>query len=202
MATSTRRINNQAVKRETQPQAEVAVPESDVVKTVEVAGPAEAIVVEPAVQPVIESPFRFRLNLWQRQRPVVGSLMIVTAGILVLWGPLALMQFAFLPGNTIWAGLLVGTVLCVLGLLQLFFPGYALVTGILAIVCALASLMAAAGGFGIGMILGIIGGAQGVAWCSVTMTRAEYQHMLDQQSRRPRKKRWPGLRKRQADSQL
>ncbi|GCE05080.1 DUF6114 domain-containing protein [Dictyobacter aurantiacus] len=146
---------------------------------------------EQSEQVVIESNTGSRLQLWLMRRPVVGSLMVIGAGILVLWGPLALMQFAFLPGNTIWAGLLVGGALCVLGLLQLFFPAYALVTGSLAIICALVSLMAAAGGFGLGMLLGIIGGAQGVAWRNTTLTMEEYRHHREEHARRPHhKKRW------------
>ena len=134
---------------------------------------------------------RFSLRGWTRQRPLMGSVLVLLAGLLVLWGPLALFQFAFLPGSTIWAGLLVGAVLIVLGLIQLFAPSYALLTGALAIVFSLASLIAALGGFGIGMILGIIGGAQGVAWRSSIISWSDYQRLLDKQAHQPRKHlRW------------
>lgn len=156
--------------------------------TVEVAEHPERLSVEPNQQPVkLTTPGIQQRTLWLQQRPMVGSCLIILAGILVLWGPLAWMQFAFLPGNTIWAGLLVGSMLCVLGLLQLFFPAYALVTRVLAIICALASLMAAAAGFGIGMIFGIIGGAQSVSWCNLTLSRTEYQLRLARPSSRPKR---------------
>ncbi len=87
-------------------------------------------------------------------------------------------------------GILVGAILCALGFIQLLCPYYALPTGILAIICALVSLMAAWGGFGIGMILGIIGGAQGVAWRSITISQIDYQHLLDKQSAQPRREKW------------
>ncbi len=53
----------------------------------------------------------------------------------------------------------------VMGLLSMLVPRYALVTGAIGFVLALVSLLTATvGGFGIGMILGIIGSALCVAW--------------------------------------
>lgn len=138
---------------------------------------------------------KYRLDLWAQQRPVAGSLLIICSGVLILWGPLAFIQFAFVPGNTIWTGILVGSVLCALGCMQLFCPTYARLTGVLAILCALASLIAASGGFGIGMILGIIGGAQGTAWCSRAISEATYQRMRDARVQRPSKIAWWKRRK-------
>jgi hypothetical protein len=74
------------------------------------------------------------------------------------------LPFALLPGSTVWAGVLVGALLVVMGLIQLLAPSYALITGAIAIVLSLISLLVAVGGLGIGMILGLIGGAIGVAW--------------------------------------
>src|SRR5579884_3966283 len=104
-----------------------------------------------------------RFKRWRRSRPFAGSILLILAGILVLIGPLSLVALAFL-GNMIWAGLLVGGLLLVMGLIQLFAPYYSLITGSVGIVLSLVSFVVAVGGFGIGMILGIIGGALGVAW--------------------------------------
>lgn len=104
-----------------------------------------------------------RFKRWRRSRPFAGSILLILAGILVLMGPLSLVALAFL-GNMIWAGLLVGGLLLVMGLIQLFAPYYSLITGSVGIVLSLVSFVVAVGGFGIGMILGIIGGALGVAW--------------------------------------
>jgi hypothetical protein len=64
--------------------------------------------------------YRYCFHLWRLQRPVLGSFLIIISGVLVLWGPLSLIQFAFLPGSTVWAGILVGAILCALGATILF----------------------------------------------------------------------------------
>ncbi len=105
-----------------------------------------------------------RFRLWRKRRPFWGALLMMIAGLLILWGPSSLLQLAMLPGNSIWAGLLVGALLFVMGLIQLLAPSYALITGAIGIVLSLVSLIVALGGLGIGMLLGIIGGSLGVAW--------------------------------------
>ncbi len=106
-----------------------------------------------------------RFRRWRRSRPFAGSILLILSGLLVLWGPAMLIRLAMLPGSTIWAGLLVGALLVVMGIIQLLAPTYSLITGAIGVVLALVSLVASTfGGFGIGMLLGIIGGALGVAW--------------------------------------
>src|SRR5260370_41733632 len=105
-----------------------------------------------------------RFNRWRRSRPFAGAILMMLSGALVLWGPIALFRFIILPGNTLWAALLVGGLLLLMGLLQLCVPSYALMAGAIGIVLSLVSLIVAIGGLGIGMILGIIGGALSVAW--------------------------------------
>lgn len=109
-----------------------------------------------------------RFRLWRRTRPLWSSILLIVAGLLVLWGPLNLLQYAFLPGSMLWAALLVGTLLILMGVIQLLAPFHSLVTGSIGIVLSLVSLFVALGGLGIGMILGIIGGALAVAWKPVT----------------------------------
>jgi hypothetical protein len=103
-------------------------------------------------------------RLWRLRRPFWGSIWLLVAGALVLLGPVSLMRFALFPGNTIWAGLLVGALIVVMGLIQLFLPAFSVITGSIAVVLSLVSLIVAAGGFIIGMLLGIVGGALSVAW--------------------------------------
>ncbi|MBV9614053.1 MAG: hypothetical protein JO031_01195 [Ktedonobacteraceae bacterium] len=107
---------------------------------------------------------RVRFRMWRKGRPFWGAILMMLAGLLILWGPASLLQLAMLPGNSIWAGLLVGALLFVMGLIQLLAPSYALITGAIGIVLSLISLIVALGGLGIGMLLGIIGGSLGVAW--------------------------------------
>jgi hypothetical protein len=105
-----------------------------------------------------------RFRRWRESRPFKGSVLMMLAGLLVLWGPISLMRFAILPGSMIWSAMLVGASLFLMGLLQLLVPAYALMAGSIGIILSLVSLIAAAGGLGIGMILGLIGGSLSVAW--------------------------------------
>jgi Family of unknown function (DUF6114) len=119
-----------------------------------------------------------RFRLWRRTRPFWGAILIMIAGLLVLWGPIELLPFALLPGSNIWVGILVGGILFIMGLIQLLVPSNALVTGSIAVVLSLVSLLVASGGFGIGMFLGIIGGAMGVAWQPASRPRGRFTYKI------------------------
>jgi hypothetical protein len=86
--------------------------------------------------------------LWRKQRPFWGAILLVLAGSLVLWGPVSCFQFATLAGSTLWAGLLIGGLLFIMGLLQLFLPSNASMAGAVGIILSLVSLIVAAGGLG------------------------------------------------------
>lgn len=104
-------------------------------------------------------------RLWRLRRPFGGSILMLIASLLMIWGPMSLLRFALLPGSTIWAGLLVAGLLFVMALIQLLAPSHALITGAIGLVLSLVSLLVAGfGGLVIGAILGIIGSALGVAW--------------------------------------
>src|SRR5437660_4736093 len=105
-----------------------------------------------------------RFYTWRRTRPFWGAVLMIVAGMLVLWGPVGMLSFALLPGSMIWAGVLVGALLFLMGVLQLLVPSYALMTGAIGIVLSIISLLVALGGIIIGMLLGIIGGSLSVAW--------------------------------------
>ncbi|BCL83244.1 hypothetical protein ccbrp13_57090 [Ktedonobacteria bacterium brp13] len=126
-----------------------------------------------------------RFRLWRRTRPFAGAILIMIAGLLVLWGPVELLPFALLPGSNIWAGILVGGLLLVMGIIQLLAPSNALVTGAIAVVLSLVSLLVAVGGFGIGMLLGITGGAMGIAWQPVSRSRSRPHYKLPSFIKRP-----------------
>ena len=104
-------------------------------------------------------------RLWRLRRPFWGSILMLIASLLMLWGPLSLMRFALLPGSSIWSGILVGALLLVMAIIQLLAPSYSLLTGAIGVVLSIVSLLVAGfGGLVIGMIMGTIGGALGVAW--------------------------------------
>lgn len=104
-------------------------------------------------------------RLWRLRRPFWGSILMLLASLLMLAGPLTLLNMAFLPGSAVPMALLVGSLMLVMALAQLFVPAHALITGLIGIVLSIVSLITGSfGGFGIGMIIGILGSAQGVAW--------------------------------------
>jgi hypothetical protein len=103
--------------------------------------------------------------LWRLSRPFWGSILMMMASLLMLWGPVSLLRFALLPGSSIWAGILVGVLLFIMALIQLLAPSYAVITGGIGVALSLVSLLVAGfGGLGIGVILGTIGSALGIAW--------------------------------------
>jgi len=106
-----------------------------------------------------------RFRRWRHARPFAGSILMILAAMLMLVGPVTLLRYAAIAGSLLWAGLLVGGLMLVMGLLAMLAPGYALMTGAIGFVLALVSLLTATvGGLVIGMILGIIGSALCVAW--------------------------------------
>lgn len=105
-----------------------------------------------------------RIQYWCDQRPCWGAFCVLIASILILWEPVSVLQNDISPTNTAWAGILVGGLLLVMGLVELFAPGHALVAGAACVILSLVSLITALGGFGIGMLLGIIGSSYVIAW--------------------------------------
>jgi len=105
-------------------------------------------------------------RLWRLRRPFWGSVLMILASILILVGPLSpsILRFALLPGSTIWAALLVGGLLLVMGIVQMLVPSLSTFTGAVGVVLSLISIIVALGGFVVGMLLGLIGSALGVAW--------------------------------------
>jgi hypothetical protein len=104
-------------------------------------------------------------RIWRLRRPFWGSILMMMASMMMLWGPVSLLRFALLPGSSIWAGIFVGVLLFIMALIQLLIPSYAVITGGVGVALSLVSLIVAGfGGLGIGAILGTIGSALGVAW--------------------------------------
>lgn len=105
-----------------------------------------------------------KLCHWYDQRPFWGAFCVLLAGLLVLWGPIYLLQSSYVPAETLRGGLEVGGLLFAIGLVQLFAPSYALVAGAIGVVLSIVSLITALGGFGVGMLLGVIGNSYAIAW--------------------------------------
>jgi len=104
------------------------------------------------------------IRCWCHQRPFWGAFCVLLASLLILWSPVGLLQSGIVPTSSLWAGLLVGGLLFVMGLVELLAPSQALTAGAAGVVLSLLSLITALGGFGIGMLLGVIGSSLAVAW--------------------------------------
>lgn len=111
-----------------------------------------------------------RFRDWRRTRPFWGGLLLIVAGIELLVAPAA--QSLVLPIDLIIyagvagvSGALIALLLITLGVLSWFQPAQHVFFGIVGILLALVSFLTSNfGGFVIGMLLGIVGGALVFAW--------------------------------------
>lgn len=112
-----------------------------------------------------------KFRLWRRTRPFWGSVWMIVAALILLVFPISLLQFAFLM-TTLWASLVIGGLILAMGLIQLFLPSYAVITGSIGMVLSLVSFVTNTfGGLALGMLLGIIGCALSIAWRPVKRSR-------------------------------
>jgi hypothetical protein len=109
----------------------------------------------------VRRPFR----AWRRGRPFSAGLCVILAGLEIYWSPhsgIGKMLSMGIPGIS---AIFIGAFLVIFGLTIWLFPAYRVFAGIAAIMLALLSLIAInIGGFFIGFLLGMLGGAFAVAW--------------------------------------
>jgi hypothetical protein len=105
-----------------------------------------------------------RFKLWRSKRPFTGGLLCMLSGIIILAVPVQLYEVAATPGSMIVVGLLLGGLTFLMGLLSFIMPKLSTLLGIIAILAASLSIMGALGGFIIGTLFGLIGGAFCIAW--------------------------------------
>nr|WP_281248747.1 DUF6114 domain-containing protein [Pseudonocardia ammonioxydans] len=102
---------------------------------------------------------------WGRRRPLLGGVLTAAAGVSLLILPGASLSVVLLPGVAGTSGFLFGAGLCVLGLFLVFQPRSHAFAGVGAVIIAVASVVTTnLGGFGLGLVLGVLGGAFGFAW--------------------------------------
>ncbi|MEU6388494.1 DUF6114 domain-containing protein [Streptomyces sp. NPDC046939] len=106
---------------------------------------------------------------WRGQRPFWGGLLSILGGIPIMYFPYANLTMGTLTirlATTAGAGsLIIGILLVVLGLTMWFQPHSRVFAGVAAILLALVSLVVSNfGGFVIGFLLALIGGALSVSW--------------------------------------
>lgn len=106
---------------------------------------------------------------WRGRRPFWGGLLTLLGGIPIMYFPYANLTLGTMTirmATTAGAGsLIIGVLLVVLGLTMWFQPQSRVFAGVAAILLALVSLVVSNfGGFVVGYLLALIGGALGVSW--------------------------------------
>lgn len=105
---------------------------------------------------------------WRKSRPFWGGLWCILGGAAMAYGPTTAIKVILISGTVVWAGILVGVLVAMMGLFLWFTPHLRQVVGVLAVVLSVVSLLTSDyGGFVIGLILGTVGGALGFAWAPV-----------------------------------
>lgn len=113
----------------------------------------------------LKSTRRARFRHWRRTRPFWGGLWAVLGGLLMLVGPLTAIKVILVAGQVVWMGITVGAAVSIFGLFLWFAPSQRQMAGVLIVILSLVSFITSDfGGFLIGMILGLTGGAMGFAW--------------------------------------
>ncbi|GAA1236760.1 DUF6114 domain-containing protein [Oryzihumus leptocrescens] len=125
--------------------------------------PADAL---PAARPR-------RFRRWRRSRPFWGGLFTLLGGLEIATIPLTAYKIMLVTPSVVIAAL-VGAVIAILGLLMWMTPSQNKLYGLLAILLGVASFVTSnVGGFLLGGLLSIIGGALGFAWVVVDRTPAQ-----------------------------
>ncbi|TCP20300.1 hypothetical protein EV207_15318 [Scopulibacillus darangshiensis] len=120
-----------------------------------------------------------KFKLWKNNRPFWGATLTVLSALLVLYIPLQLYAIAFVPGSFVFIGLLFGGLILILGVLAYIYPQFSTVFGVITIFLSVLSVMGALGGFLIGTILGIIGGAMCIGWQMEDVNASSDQNHAD-----------------------
>lgn len=102
---------------------------------------------------------------WRRDRPFWGGIALTIAGAVIAAVPLELaIRFSMVTNSVVFVGLLFAVPVAVSGLLSISRPERATYFGVVGIAFAIVSIFGALGGFGLGTILGILGGSLCIAW--------------------------------------
>ncbi|WP_246143884.1 DUF6114 domain-containing protein [Actinacidiphila oryziradicis] len=113
--------------------------------------------------------WRFRFRAWRWRRPFWAGLLTLLAGLPIAYFPyanLTLGQLSVRMATTAGSGsLIIGVLLLTLGLTMWFQPVVRVFAGVASILLALVALVISNfGGFLLGFLLGLVGGALSVSW--------------------------------------
>jgi uncharacterized protein DUF6114 len=107
---------------------------------------------------------RLGFRSWRRSRPFWAGLWTMLGGLMMLAGPLSAFK-VLLVANEVVVGVVVGVLVSLFGLFLWFTPGERHLFGVLIVVASVVSFFTSdLGGFVVGMLLGMVGGAMGFAW--------------------------------------
>ncbi|MED5072746.1 DUF6114 domain-containing protein [Anoxybacillus geothermalis] len=101
---------------------------------------------------------------WRKRRPFWGATFLLLSSLVILWIPMQLYEISLVPGSMVFAGFFLGGMVMLMGILSYAMPRLSTLLGIIGMFSAILSIMGALGGFLVGTILGIIGGALCIAW--------------------------------------
>ncbi|MGF0115663.1 DUF6114 domain-containing protein [Promicromonospora sp. Marseille-Q5078] len=120
----------------------------------------------PEAPPEVPATRRRRFAAWRRDRPFWGGALTVLAGV-VLWfsGRLQIDNFEIQLGIEGMQSTLLPVALVLLGVLVMLQPQFRVFYGVIALAISVYSLLGVnLGGFGIGMVLGVVGAILAVSW--------------------------------------
>lgn len=109
-----------------------------------------------------------RFNVWRKQRPFMGGVLLCLAGILITWVPMQILpDILFIGGQTagfLAVGAMFGVFVFLTGVFALYRPDLSSMIGAVGVVLSILSLFGSLGGLLVGMLLGILGGNLCIAW--------------------------------------
>lgn len=102
---------------------------------------------------------------WRNDRPFLGGVLLMVAGIIVGWVPL---QFTFelilIGGSYTAIGMVFAVLIFLSGVFALLRPDLSTIVGVAGIAFSILSIAGALGGLLVGLLVGIIGGNLCMAW--------------------------------------
>jgi len=117
---------------------------------------------------------RVAFRTFRKSRPFWGGLWCILGGAAMAYGPTTAIKVILISGTVVWAGILVGVLVATMGIFLWFAPQLRHLVGIVAVLLSIVSLLTSDyGGFGVGLILGTVGGAMGFAWTPVVRAEAK-----------------------------
>lgn len=108
---------------------------------------------------------RYAFRFWRRGRPFWGSLFVMLGGLEIIWIPYSPIGVVLHEGIAGIGGMFIGALMIMFGVSSMFAPAYRVFAGIASILLSLVALPATNfGGFLLGTLCGLFGGAFVVAW--------------------------------------